>query len=480
MNILSDLYANKLRKIAKKIKNSNNLWNSLNPLNPLNPESVCQVYINCNNATRLKKILKSSRDTTQASKTINESKIKVIQFINKGIMNVDEDLDSFKIVDKINNIISPDKFSLVGNLCIKTETEYNSCKTQFENEYTYTINFMWLNRTKDDIQRYVFPTNSEDSIEIQRDELFTKYLNNIIEWSTKHSRINIYYDGSTTSKTSVDNTKKEISNILNIKFIDCLEIPYIKMIHKELNDISIYFKTDLYRIMVGLFDIEVHPDNYYHVFANLNMPIQETELFDEETLKTLSFHGTVLSCNLSESNCGTLGYENSFFIMANIKDTNIVDSYYFFIYILITILKLEITDWIDKRKTLPELNINDLNNRLDQLVYDLYPILFIDNYIKRELITYAKDSKKDITDVLNIDKIKGKKLSRYINSNNIIVFDCSEKVVINDIIKHDHNWNYLGIKIPTKKIKQPLASRKYSMSKFIGNLPASLQSTVDD
>ena len=140
---LSGIFASRLRKIAKIIKNSNNLkeinlkggnvlsedfWKQLDP----GQRSDTVAYIDCNNATRLKNILKTSRDAKKASETINKSKIKVRRGIIQGNMNVNKELILFTIDHRINKIFTPTQFSLVNNLCIKTKKEYDSCKLQFD------------------------------------------------------------------------------------------------------------------------------------------------------------------------------------------------------------------------------------------------------------------------------------------------------------------------------------------------------------
>ena len=366
------------------------------------------------------------------------------------------------------------------------EQKLEAGQVEEKEKFTYTINFMWINRSKDPTQLYLFPTNGKNSEEEQKKELFDKYLNNIIEWGKKHDRIIIWYDGTTTTHESADNTELAIIDLPNISFRNCTGITsfietkktYIHVISKELVNRSIYFKTDLYRIMVGLYDILNKPDNYYHVFANLNMPpLSKEDLFDKKTLDDLSFYGTVLSCNLSEYDCGWLGFENSFFIMANISRTEIVKSYTFFVDVLIMLFRNGIKHLKNTKN--PRQAFLMFDQKLDQMVYDLYPILFLHNYIKRGFIKYM-DDKKIITDVLDMKNIMGIIHSQYPKYSDIIKLDLGDIEILNGFdekIKSNFGYslNKPWFKIPTKPILQPVARRQYSMMEFIGNTPKSYQ-----
>lgn len=360
----------------------------------------------------------------------------------------------------------------------------------------YSINLMWINKQLNTNQKYIFVLE-DDSLK----ELQDKYLNFINDWCIKNPNIiiKVWYNSNTTTQRSIQNTRdamdKSYPNNKNYDFVDLMSIKSIRDANdKQLQNeyISLYFKTDLFRIMVAYDDIANSGINN-SIFANINMPaITKDELFDKNTIENLNFYGTVMSCNLSE-NCGTLGFENSFFIIANKPNTRILESVHFYIKLLINIITQFIKYVMSKTSNIQLIKkfINELSS---QLVYDLYPLLFLHNYIIRGFIAYKDDNGKEIrgmVDNIYIDKhiinAIGKISRSRIRIDTDDILKVERDTIPDEFLEEIKNPHYteqgygistLWIIIPTKNIEQPASRKQYSQ--FEGNLPAAHKNKITE
>ena len=175
-----------------------------------------------------------------------------------------------------------------------------------------SLHFMWVNKSLNQKQLYLLPSKNEIALE--------KKLKRVFSWSLKlksSMEINLWYDSRTSSKSSIERTKK----IINFKSI---EKPYLKSI--KLRDIrtlalveenpnvfsekiSVFFRVDLLRIAVLMEELEKDP-NHIAVYSDLDvLALSYSELFNEETCDYLKKFNIVMTK-------GRSSFENSFQIMS--------------------------------------------------------------------------------------------------------------------------------------------------------------------
>ena len=110
----------------------------------LKDNKVCTVYINCANAIRLKNILKLKNVKTINNK-LNISKVYVsVGFMKKGFISNIEINGNFDIKPLSGWNNDNTKRNLYADICIKTNKEYESCKTNFLDKEQIKNNFFYM------------------------------------------------------------------------------------------------------------------------------------------------------------------------------------------------------------------------------------------------------------------------------------------------------------------------------------------------
>jgi hypothetical protein len=185
----------------------------------------------------------------------------------------------------------------------------------------YNINLMWVNKEKNEEQKFFCSNTEEKNYE-------KACLNPIIDWldkADKASSLNIWYDSETTNKNAINKFIRDIKekaekNLKKLHLMDLRELPDVKN-NQDIFDMSmpIYFRVDLLRAIVAD-HLAKKADKEFVVYADLNIPSMDgDDLFDKETLVNLDKYGFVMAKN----NAADLknNYENAFFIInANNKE----------------------------------------------------------------------------------------------------------------------------------------------------------------
>ena len=127
----------------------------------LKDNKVCTVYINCANAIRLKNILKFENVETINNK-LNISKVYVsVGFMKKGFISNIETNGNFDITPlsgwNNDNTIR----NLYADICIKTNKEYESCKTNFLDKEQIKNNFFYMPISDNDNDKEIKTVNKD-------------------------------------------------------------------------------------------------------------------------------------------------------------------------------------------------------------------------------------------------------------------------------------------------------------------------------
>lgn len=307
-----------------------------------------------------------------------------------------------------------------------------------ENAPQYTINLMWINRSLQENQKYIFPAKDED-------DLKEKYLTPILNWSKLHpdNTVQVWFDSSfTTQKAPLDTLNKIKEHTTKaIVLKDVRDIPEVKNNAKVFsNKTPVYFRADLLRVMAAVHTLSTHKADHF-VYADFDVkPLSKQELFDKTTLQQLKEFGFVMA----KDECS--GFENSFQITS--KHSNLINAI---------------------KRTLIDLNIKRAHHALDgvffdssgmrdpqhpmkplqQIVYSSYPSMF--NYFCH-LQGWGK--LKLANGIMYDHQQHGLEpfgLYQLHNAAKLVIYnsDLKEKITKKDIL------------IPTKKVSAPPASLKY-------------------
>jgi hypothetical protein len=235
----------------------------------------------------------------------------------------------------------------------------------------YSINLMWINRSLNKDQLYIYPAKDAQEFE-------EKFLKPVVNWAVLNPRsaMHVWYDSTLTSASAIENTKNLIDeyakkNSLSVKIIfkDVRKLSRVGNNQEVFSDKTpVYFRADLLRV-IAAYESVCNKKRACFVYADLDVePMSMLDLLDKETISNLKKYGVVMSEG------GNHGYENGFQITSGHNKK-----------------LLESLEW-----TIIDLNIKraysalggefyKYNGRLDcdgpmrplqQIVYDSYPIMF--------------------------------------------------------------------------------------------------------
>ncbi len=184
----------------------------------------------------------------------------------------------------------------------------------FSNDDKYTINLMWINRARNEQQKYIYPAENKE-------ELSKKFLTHLFNWAQANPEgiVNLWFDSFLTPTNAVKETKKLISQYLQqhpelspIILRDVRTLSYVTENPKIFSEkMPIFFRVDLLRVIAQVHDISSGITPYF-VYSDLDMkPVSKEELFDTETMQKLRMFGIVMAHH------PTLGFENGFSIVSN-------------------------------------------------------------------------------------------------------------------------------------------------------------------
>lgn len=219
-----------------------------------------------------------------------------------------------KQVEQLNHEVQ-----LVPNIsssgCVENSVQ-REVKAKEVESVLYSVNLLWINRSLDSKQKYIYPANNE--IELER-----KFLDPIYKWAdaTQGGVIKVWYDSKVTSLEAVQNTQSLIEkhqrahpNAAPIELQDVrTNLAYIRRHPEAFSDeLPVYFRVDLLRPVIAVTDLFRSDRKYsYLVFGDLDMePMSREHLFDQETLGKLHQYGIVMAHSKSYD------FENGFHIIA--------------------------------------------------------------------------------------------------------------------------------------------------------------------
>ena len=175
-----------------------------------------------------------------------------------------------------------------------------------------SLHFMWVNKSLKQDQPYLLPAKTENDLEEKLKEVFL--------WAFKlrgSMEINLWFDRNTTSDSSLERTREFLACQSRVR-------PYLKVIKlKDIRNlilvkenpevfsenISLFFRVDLLRIIVLMEQVERDP-HHIAVYADLDvLALSSSELFDVETKFYLNNFHLVMAR-------GRNSFENSFQIMS--------------------------------------------------------------------------------------------------------------------------------------------------------------------
>jgi hypothetical protein len=180
----------------------------------------------------------------------------------------------------------------------------------------YSVNLMWVNRSFQPSQNWLFPAANEQILN-------EKYLNSILAWarSIQGGIVQVWYDSALTSGEALQNTKKSLEDracgddqLSGIVLKDVREVPLVRE-HPRVfsSQMNVYFRVDLLRAIAAFHEVSSNPRSYF-VYGDFDMePLTREELFDPETVQNLKSVGIVVA------KWGDEGVENGFQIVSGAK-----------------------------------------------------------------------------------------------------------------------------------------------------------------
>lgn len=174
---------------------------------------------------------------------------------------------------------------------------------------SYSVNFMWINRSLNENQKYIHPAKNKKSLK-------EDCLKNIFQWALDNpeAEVNFWFDSALIPEQGIKNTEKIINkfiqknpNAASIKLKDIRDFPKVKKHPEVFSDKTpVYFRADLLRVIATLHTLNHDKDSYF-VYADLDIPsLTSQQLFDKKTVKKLSQQGIVVARD------GFAGFENGF------------------------------------------------------------------------------------------------------------------------------------------------------------------------
>lgn len=188
---------------------------------------------------------------------------------------------------------------------------------------TFSTNFMWINKSINDTNKYVFP-------EIRKKSYWDV---NIVEWMGHWLKANpkgefiFWYDKDFVSQEQIKNTEALLSDLTKqhltggtIKLKEVTSSPRVKRDREALSSRTpFYLRVDLLRVALGLDYLDSCRGECAYVYADIDKGLLPNELapidlspkamFDKETVDSLKSYGLVLRN----------GPENSFMIISSHK-----------------------------------------------------------------------------------------------------------------------------------------------------------------
>lgn len=230
----------------------------------------------------------------------------------------------------------------------------------------YSINIMWVFNELSGTENLVFPEKHEKTL----------LKENILAWAekNKNASINYWYDSNFVSPEQIHNTKKlfvEWNKQLGRKpayQINLRDLRQIAKVHKKMDVFSnatpIYFRVDLLRILATIDTLKNSPINSVFVYADMDIvPMDESELFDKETMKKIERFGIVF---MKKTGC-LFNMENGFHIISN-NNKNLLKAIKAY---LINLNILRAKEVIAERFQAPS-----PKESLKEIVYESIPLMF--------------------------------------------------------------------------------------------------------
>jgi hypothetical protein len=227
--------------------------------------------------------------------------------------------------------------------------------------FQYSINLLWINRTKSPDNELVFP-RVRTVIAMGGETQIHTHFDNLTGWAEKHpdSVIRVWYDSSTTTPEAVSRTLAEVAKFPQVKLNDLNELGAIKSLKEKLGDdydlLPVYFKVDLAKLIVTHEILAQDPSKLF-VFSDFDLePLSQKDLFDDATNDRVQRIGFVFTER------GNRGFENSFHIFR--FDDDLQDSLDQIIQLGFSVAKIKYRG-NEKNKLPAAANISP------QLIYDL-------------------------------------------------------------------------------------------------------------
>jgi len=324
---------------------------------------------------------------------------------------------------------------------------YPSKPIKLREDFTYSINLMWINKKLNQEQRFIYPAKTDKTEE----KFHAALINKLFEWATKNpeSTVVFWYDSQLTSPNAVQNTKKIIAEQQtqnpSAAPIICKDIRLLPKVcgtdpFTFSEAVPVYFRADLLRLIATTETLTTENFDYF-VYADMDIPtMTKEELFDTEAQKNLEKIGIVLARG------GVYGYENCFHIATRHKP-NLIKA------INIALIDLGIARLENARKNTLTFDFLGRNKipveKCGQLVFNGYLTFFQYFYHLENLgvIPSLGDNKED-NDVINF-------LRPYSLRTEITEF----KILDNSITaKPPSRYEFL---IPTKEVHRSACSMNY-------------------
>lgn len=333
-------------------------------------------------------------------------------------------------------------------ICCQSHASNIEEKIDSESNFTYSVNFMWLNKKLNEEQPYIIPKKKE---EVQ------KLLQHTVDWREKNpeASINFWYDSKRTSSKALKNTieliqSKSKSNLpityCDIRTLDCVKKNQVLFSDK----LPVYFQVDLARVIL-LYEIMKKKETTYAVYGDLDMDaLNKKELFDDKTLTHLKKTGKVMADG------GTLGFENGFQMISYCNPNLLKAMKFAMIDLNIERAKVALKQGFYIGPT-RKLQSNPMRP-LQQIIYKSYPAMFC--------YFYGIDNKLDFVQVLGRrNEIKYKHNELPLSAFGIKCLTTTAPIYlvgpVEKVVQFKTDHPKCKIKVPTKKVPLPPASLEY-------------------
>jgi hypothetical protein len=166
---------------------------------------------------------------------------------------------------------------------------------RFDKEITtpYSINLMWINRSLNLNERYIYPSSSDL-------ELNEKFLTPLYEWAKLNpgATVNIWYDSALSSEAAAVTTAFLINshnqdNPLSAKVVlkDIRSLPQVRDNPEAFSpELPVFFQVDLLRMIAGIYEVTHEKKNY--VYADFDIQAgDKSAIFSAAVNKQLHQYG---------------------------------------------------------------------------------------------------------------------------------------------------------------------------------------------